>query len=154
TSALSGVYDAWNRAVQWKLGDDSLARYAYDGLNRRTVLNDDRINWDAFTLDQWDAYALSQWQTFVLNSQSMPTSDRLGWNSFTLAQWVGFSLRQWETFRLEVTRLTGRHYYYSDSWQVLEERIGPTDAPERQFVWGLRYLDDLVLRERFAGDES
>lgn len=44
-----------------------------------------------------------------------------------------------------------RHYYYSTSWQVLEERLGTSpDAAdaERQFVWGLRYVDDLVLRDR------
>ncbi|MBN8628625.1 MAG: hypothetical protein J0M17_24395, partial [Planctomycetes bacterium] len=44
-----------------------------------------------------------------------------------------------------------RHYYYSTSWQVLEERLGtsPDSADaERQFVWGLRYIDDLVLRDR------
>jgi hypothetical protein len=50
-----------------------------------------------------------------------------------------------------------RHLYYTQpsSWQVLEERLGtsPDSAdPERQFVWGLRYIDDyiddLVLRDR------
>ncbi|MBN8625784.1 MAG: hypothetical protein J0M17_09870 [Planctomycetes bacterium] len=44
-----------------------------------------------------------------------------------------------------------RHYYYSTSWQVLEERLGTSPdaaAAERQFVWGQRYIDDLVLRDR------
>ncbi len=41
-----------------------------------------------------------------------------------------------------------RHYYYSSNWQVLEERLGTTATLDRQFVWGMRYLDDLVLRER------
>ncbi|MBL9084580.1 MAG: RHS repeat-associated core domain-containing protein [Planctomycetales bacterium] len=44
-----------------------------------------------------------------------------------------------------------RHYYYSTQWQVLEERLAtsPDSAPaERQFVWGLRYVDDLILRDR------
>ncbi len=44
-----------------------------------------------------------------------------------------------------------RHYYYSTQWQVLEERLGTspdTADAERQFVWGLRYIDDLVLRDR------
>ncbi|MBN8625807.1 MAG: RHS repeat-associated core domain-containing protein [Planctomycetes bacterium] len=44
-----------------------------------------------------------------------------------------------------------RHYYYSADWQVVEERLGnsPNSAPaERQFLWGLRYIDDLVLRDR------
>lgn len=44
-----------------------------------------------------------------------------------------------------------RHYYYSSNWQVLEERLGNSPdaaAAERQFLWGLRYIDDLVLRDR------
>jgi RHS repeat-associated protein len=56
-----------------------------------------------------------------------------------------------------------RHAYYSDQWQVLEERVHPhptsyssssssssgaEGVAQRQFVWGLRYVDDLVLRDR------
>lgn len=41
-----------------------------------------------------------------------------------------------------------RHYYYSNSWQVLEERLNTDTTPDRQFVWGLRYIDDLILRDR------
>ena len=36
---------------------------------------------------------------------------------------------------------------YSDRWQILEERVGGSDCAERQFVWGQRYLDDLVVRD-------
>jgi RHS repeat-associated protein len=43
-----------------------------------------------------------------------------------------------------------RHYFYSSNWQVVEERVGTATAAERQFVWGLRYVDDLVLRDRDA----
>jgi len=40
-----------------------------------------------------------------------------------------------------------RHYYYSDQWQVLEERVGASSSADRQFVWGTRYIDDLIYRE-------
>jgi RHS repeat-associated protein len=43
---------------------------------------------------------------------------------------------------------TTRHYYYSSQWQVLEERVGTSTTPDRQFVWGQRYIDDLVCRDR------
>jgi RHS repeat-associated protein len=43
-----------------------------------------------------------------------------------------------------------RHVYFSEGWQPLEERVGTATTAERQFVWGLRYLDDLVLRDRDA----
>jgi hypothetical protein len=42
---------------------------------------------------------------------------------------------------------TVRHYYYTAQWQIIEERVGSATTPDRQFVWGLRYLDDLVLRD-------
>jgi RHS repeat-associated protein len=41
-----------------------------------------------------------------------------------------------------------RHFYYSTNWQVLEERLGSSATVDRQFVWGVRYVDDLVLRDR------
>jgi RHS repeat-associated protein len=54
-----------------------------------------------------------------------------------------------------------RHFYYSSQWQVLEERVCSTLsadpgslAPSAQYVWGLRYIDDLILRDRDAAGSS
>lgn len=43
-----------------------------------------------------------------------------------------------------------KHLYYTQpsQWQVLEEHIGTSINAERQFVWGLRYIDDCLLRDR------
>jgi RHS repeat-associated protein len=41
-----------------------------------------------------------------------------------------------------------RHLYHSEDWQVIEERVEAAMGANRQWVWGLRYLDDLVLRDR------
>ena len=47
-----------------------------------------------------------------------------------------------------------RHFFYNSQWQVLEERIEQSPIPNpqslipsSQYVWGLRYIDDLVLRD-------
>ena len=40
------------------------------------------------------------------------------------------------------------HSAPSEVSQVLEARVGTATAADRQFVWGLRYADDLVLRDR------
>ena len=40
-----------------------------------------------------------------------------------------------------------RDFYYSDQWQIVEDRVGHATA-ERQFVWGSRYVDDLLVRDR------
>lgn len=43
-----------------------------------------------------------------------------------------------------------RHSYYTAQWQCLEERTAPQVGADLQFVWGLRYVDDLTLRDRIA----
>jgi len=43
-----------------------------------------------------------------------------------------------------------RHFYYNTRWQCLEERVDSSTDPERQFIWGLRYIDELLLRDRDA----
>jgi RHS repeat-associated protein len=48
-----------------------------------------------------------------------------------------------------------RHSYYNSGWQELEERVVTSlatdpwaQSPVSQYVWGLRYIDELVLRDR------
>jgi RHS repeat-associated protein len=41
-----------------------------------------------------------------------------------------------------------RHYFFSQGWQGLEERTGFSTNADRQFVYGLRYTDNLILRDR------
>jgi RHS repeat-associated protein len=45
-----------------------------------------------------------------------------------------------------------RHFYYTSRWQTIEERLESSGVisanRDRQFVWGLRYIDDLALRDR------
>jgi RHS repeat-associated protein len=38
--------------------------------------------------------------------------------------------------------------FFNERWQELESREPGTMSPVTTFVWGLRYIDDLVLRER------
>ncbi|MGH7193701.1 MAG: RHS repeat-associated core domain-containing protein, partial [Candidatus Saccharimonadales bacterium] len=41
-----------------------------------------------------------------------------------------------------------RHFYYSDEWRDLEERLDGSNTFDRQFIWGLRYADEPVARDR------
>ena len=45
-----------------------------------------------------------------------------------------------------------RHFYYSEGWQVLEERVGAGSPSslnaDRQYLWGLQYVDQLICRWR------
>ncbi|MGH7136735.1 MAG: hypothetical protein ACREHD_13415, partial [Pirellulales bacterium] len=50
-----------------------------------------------------------------------------------------------------VTKLasgTLRHYYFSSGCSSIEERLGAATTPDRQFVPGLRFINDVVLRDR------
>jgi len=40
-----------------------------------------------------------------------------------------------------------RHFYYTDSWQDIEERVGTATTMDKQYVWGIRYMDELVCRD-------
>jgi hypothetical protein len=75
------------------------------------------------------------------------------WNRLTVIQdgsttiaTYAYDGQNWRTTK--TSSGTVRHYYYSSTWQALEERLGTTTTPERQFVWGSRYIDDLILRDR------
>ena len=41
-----------------------------------------------------------------------------------------------------------RDLYYSNQWQVQEERVDGSSLAERQYVWGIPYVDCCVLRDR------
>jgi len=53
-----------------------------------------------------------------------------------------------KTYDETETLLETRHAYFTDGWQAVEERLDQSTTPDRQFVWGVRYIDDLVLRDR------
>jgi RHS repeat-associated protein len=40
-----------------------------------------------------------------------------------------------------------RHFYYTNSWQDIEERTGTNTSMDKQYVWGVRYVDELVCRD-------
>ncbi|WP_428940711.1 RHS repeat domain-containing protein [Fontivita pretiosa] len=48
-----------------------------------------------------------------------------------------------------------RQFFYTQQWQIIEERVdGRTNPQERQYVWGIGYVDELVLRDRDSGDDT
>ncbi|WP_428307945.1 RHS repeat domain-containing protein [Lacipirellula sp.] len=63
-------------------------------------------------------------------------------------QYDGLNRRSVKVTYTSGTPVEARRYYFSDAWQVLEERVGSSEDAEQQFVWGIRYVDDLVLRDR------
>lgn len=75
------------------------------------------------------------------------------WNRLVELKNVGatFATYRYDGAYRRVTKLvssTTTHFYYSNEWQILEERLNASSSADRQFVWGLRYVDDLVLRDQ------
>ena len=74
--------------------------------------------------------------------------------SMNPVQQNAYDARNYRTMRLAFTEgdpSEERHILYTADWQSIEERLGtnPNSAdPERQHVWGMRYVDDLVVRDR------
>ena len=58
---------------------------------------------------------------------------------------------RYDGLKRRVTKVAGgntRHYYYSNRWRVLEERLNALTTADRQLVWGVRHVDDLIERDR------
>ena len=77
------------------------------------------------------------------------------WNRLTTVK-CGYSpvaAYTYDGLHRRVTKTVGattEHYYY-DGWRCIEQRLGSESYPERQYVWGTRYVDDLILRDRDTG---
>ncbi|HWB12930.1 MAG TPA: RHS repeat-associated core domain-containing protein, partial [Pirellulales bacterium] len=70
------------------------------------------------------------------------------WSNASVVQQNGFDGLGRRVSNLANSTL--RTFYFSVGWQFLEARLGSSTSPDRQFVWGQRYTDDLVLRDRGA----
>jgi RHS repeat-associated protein len=73
-----------------------------------------------------------------------------GANTVSEYQYDGAKRRVVQKSYVSGTLNETRHLYYTEpgKWQVVEERVGTSSSANRQFVWGLRYIDDLILRDR------
>ena len=48
---------------------------------------------------------------------------------------------------VKTTSSETRHFYFTDIWQDIEERVGTSTSTDKQYVWGIRYVDELVCRD-------
>ena len=117
---------------------------AYDTAGNTTTLPQpaDPTKSYTATYDAWNRLVRLEQQ--ILNP--LPTLIKVSENEY--------DARTFRTVRRDYTAgalATTRHFYYTPGWRCIEERLGTTPdtaAPERQFVWGNRYIDDLVCRDR------
>ena len=115
----------------------------------------DGVAWNTMSLSDWDNLKLADWEEMTLDNvegvyDAWNRLVRLHVGDTTLAEYTydarGYRIRK-DSYT-DGTLTEARHYYYTPGWQVVEERVGTSTSANRQFVWGLRYIDDLVLRDR------
>ena len=119
--------------------------------------------WENLTIDEWSSLTADGWSTLQVGTTTgayAATYD--AWNRLVTLVDVATSntvqQNQYDarTFRTEVLTYTGgvltetRHAYFTSGWQNIEERVGTAATANKQFVWGIRYIDDLVLRDRIS----
>ena len=123
--------------------------------------------WVPMSEAQWNTLTEAQWNTFTENTGTTPQalSARYdAWNRLVLitngTQKVSENVYDARGYRIRKDTYTSgtlteaRHYYYTPGWQCVEERVGTTTTAERQFVWGQRYIDDLILRDRSTANNG
>lgn len=49
---------------------------------------------------------------------------------------------------VKTTASETRHFYYTNGWQDVEQRVGSLTTMDQQHVWGIWYVDELVCRDR------
>ncbi|MEI8379568.1 MAG: glycosyltransferase [Planctomycetota bacterium] len=120
-----------------------------------------RPSWANLTVAEWSNLTSDQWAQMEVAPKFQGTYD--AWNRLVKLtdggtgqtteeyQYDGRNYRTVVQSYSAGTLSQTRHAYYTDHWQCVEERLGTspdTSNPDRQFVWGIRYIDDLVCRDR------
>ena len=161
TSSTNSVGTAW-------------AMPTYDGAgnmigipNPGTTVVGSNPAWVPMSEAQWNTLTEAQWNTFTENTGTTPQalSARYdAWNRLVLissgTQKVSEHVYDAGGYRIRKDMYTSgtlteaRHYYYTPGWQCVEERVGTATTAERQFVWGMRYIDDLILRDRSTANNG
>ncbi|MBX3444951.1 MAG: RHS repeat-associated core domain-containing protein [Planctomyces sp.] len=121
------------------------------------------LGWSTLSADQWSALTADQWSDLEAGGDATAACAATydAWNRLVrladgsdTVQENAYDARGHRIVRKDYSGGTlseTRHFYDTAEWQVLEERLGTSTTPARQHVWGRRYIDDLILRDRSVG---
>jgi RHS repeat-associated protein len=120
-------------AISASGGTPVWATPAYDAAGNMTTLPQPGALTSSFT-GVYDA-----WNRLVQISSSSTTVAKY--------QYDGMSRRIVKLTYTSGTLSETRHFYYSNQNQDIEERLGTSTSMDKQFIWGIRYVDELVCRD-------
>jgi RHS repeat-associated protein len=165
------TYDDLNQLASFQRGTLNAAKDGIVGMASRSQSwgYDALGNWNSVTSDgsaqtrthdkQNEITAVSGATTPTYDANGNLTRDETGkqfvydaWNRLvTVKDSGGATIASYrydgQGWRVSETKSgTTRDFYYSDQWQVLEERVGGN--AQVQYVWSPGYVDALVLRDR------
>ncbi|MGA2497927.1 MAG: RHS repeat-associated core domain-containing protein [Tepidisphaeraceae bacterium] len=115
-------------------GTPNWADPAYDAAGNTTAFPEPSDPTQNFTAvyDAWDRMvSVSSGDTTVATSQ--------------------YDGRNRRIIKVTISPSETRHFYFSDEWQDVEERVGSSSTADQQYIWGIRYVDELVCRDRTVG---
>jgi RHS repeat-associated protein len=167
------AYDGLNQLTSFQRGTLNGSKTGITGTPSRTQSWDyDAVgNWDSFTTDgnaqsrtanrQNEVSSVSGLTTPAYDANGNQTKDETGrqyaydaWNRPVRVKDAGGTTLvtyAYDGLNRRVVAVAGGvtiDLYYSDRWQVLEERVG--GQAKDQYVWSPEYVDALVLRDRDA----
>jgi len=113
-------------------------------------------DWANFNADQWHDFTADQWSNLEVTNHFGATYD--AWNRLVKLtdptgtvqknQYDGRNFRITKTEYTNGTAGLPTHFYYTNKWQNIEERVGTYTTPAEHHIWGVRYIDDLICRDR------
>ena len=133
----------------------------YDKAGNMTTLPGPAItglDWTTLSTDEWSTLTTDEWAGLPASHTKDATYD--AWNRLIkltdgptghTIQENQYDARTFRTIRKdyeEGTLSETRHFHYSPDWRCVEERVDASPDADRQFVWGLRYIDELICRDR------
>lgn len=136
---------------------------AYDAAGNMTTIPTGlqvQDGWSELTVDEWAALTVDGWATLPVSritdkytglydswNRLVKVADAETGNTVQQNQYDARNFRTIIQAYADGALSETRHSYFSSDWRCIEERVGTATTAERQFVWGNRYIDDIVLRD-------
>jgi RHS repeat-associated protein len=150
---LKGKYDAWNRLVEVRDSNDNLiAQYEYNGLNQRIKKTVNNVETKLFFNENWQEIESATNNQVTNYVWGLRYIDDLILREKGEERLYSLADPNWNIVAIcDTTGDIQERYNYNafGKRNIFDEDFTAKSGSEvTSYVWGLRYIDDLVLREK------